>query len=195
MNILAFTDSHFDEHVDQQLIDKAKDVDIVICAGDFTNFGRNIDQIIKDFLKFEKPVLIIPGNHEEGEDFKRFRKFKNLKFIHKSGFVLEDYLFVGYGGGGFSERYRDFESIIPKIKLRKRDRKIILVTHAPVYGTTTDYLDHAGHVGSKSSVKFIKEINPLLVICGHIEENSGQIDNIGKTIIVNPGSEGSILEI
>jgi len=195
MNILAFTDSHFDEHVDQKLIDKAKNADVVVCAGDFSNFGRNIDQIIKDFLKFEKPVLIIPGNHEEGEDFQRFNKHKNLKFIHKKGIVFGDYLFVGYGGGGFSERYRGLEAMIPKIKLKKKDRKIILVTHAPVYGTSTDYIDWAGHVGSKSAVKFIKELKPMLVICGHIEENSGQIDNIGKTLIVNPGPDGKILEV
>ena len=195
MNILAFADTHFDEHVDQKLIDKAKEADVVVCAGDFSNFGRNIDLIIKDFLKFNKPVLIIHGNHEEGEDFSRFKKHKNLKFIHKKGIVFGDYLFVGYGGGGFSEVYRDFEVMIPKIKERKKDKKVILVTHAPVYNTSTDYIDWAGHVGSKSSLKFIKEIKPMLVICGHIEENSGQIDNVEKTIVVNPGPEGRILEV
>ena len=35
----------------------------------------------------------------------------------------------------------------------------------------------------------------MLVICGHIEENFGQIDNIGKTIIINPGDKGQILEV
>lgn len=195
MKILAFTDPHFEDKVDQKLIDKAKEADVVVCAGDFTWFGRNIDKIMKDFVKFDKPFIFVHGNHEEGEDFKKFSKYKNLKFIHKKGLVMGDYLFVGYGGGGFSQRYADLEKMIPKIKAKKGNKKVIFVTHAPVYGTSTDYLEWAGHTGSKSAVEFIKEIKPMLVICGHIEENFGQIDNIGKTVIILPNDTGRILEV
>ncbi|MCD4759572.1 metallophosphoesterase [archaeon] len=192
MKILAFTDTHFKEGIPKKLIDKAKDVDVVVCAGDFTRFGRNIDKIMKDFLKFEKPVAFVHGNHEEGEDFKNY---KQIKYLHKKGFIAGDYLFVGYGGGGFSTRYPDLEEMIPRINKRKGNKKVIFVTHAPVYGTSTDYLEHAGHVGSKSALKFIKEVKPILVICGHIEENFGQIDHVGKTIIILPNDTGRIIEV
>nr|MBA4405456.1 hypothetical protein [Nanoarchaeum sp.] len=195
MNILAFTDTHFESHIPAKLIAKAKEADLVVCAGDFTNFGRNMKQIMKDFLKFNKPVILIPGNHEEGEDFKEYKQYENIKMIHKKGFVFKDFLFIGYGGGGFSERYDDLEAMIPKIKAKQTTKKIIFVTHAPVYGTSTDKLPGVGHVGSKSALKFVKEIKPMLVLCGHIEENFGQIDNVGKTIILNPGNEGQILEL
>jgi uncharacterized protein len=193
MKILAFADPHFKESIPKKLIAKAKDVDLVLCAGDFTWFGANFDKIMKDFSKFKKPVGFVHGNHEEGQDFRKLPK--HIKFLHKKGFVVGDYLFVGYGGGGFSERYPDLEEMIPKIKKRKGNKKVVLVTHAPVYGTTTDYLDHAGHVGSKSALKFIKEVKPMLVICGHIEENFGQIDHVGKTIVILPNDTGRIIEV
>ena len=194
MNILAFTDPHFDEKISSKLISRAKKADVVVCAGDFTNFGRNFDKIIKDFDKFEKPTIIVPGNHEEGEDFKLITN-KQVKFLHKKSIVIGDYLFFGYGYGGFSEKYKDLEKLIPKLKEKAKGKKVIFVTHPPIYGTSTDFVDWAGHVGNKSALKLIKEIKPMLVICGHIEENSGQIDNVEKTIVVNPGPEGRILEV
>jgi uncharacterized protein len=195
MNILAFTDPHFSETINNKLISRAKDADIVVCAGDFTNFGKNFNSILKDFNKFKKPTLIVPGNHEEGEDFSILKGNKKVKFLHKKSIIVKDYLFFGYGYGGFSERYGDLEKLIPELKKRSKGKKVIFVTHAPVYGTSTDYIDWAGHVGSKSALKLIKEIKPMLVICGHIEENFNQIDHIGKTIIINPGDKGKILEV
>lgn len=195
MDILAFTDPHFAETINSKLISKAKKADIVICAGDFTNFGKNFNKILKDFDKFKKPTLITPGNHEENEDFSVLKKNKKVKLLHKKSIVIDDYLFFGYGYGGFSEKYGDLEKLIPKLKKLAKGKKVIFVTHAPVYGTSTDYIDWAGHVGSKSALKLIKEIQPMLVICGHIEENFNQIDHVGKTIIINPGDKGTILEI
>ena len=195
MNILAFTDPHFYGAINSRLIAKAKKADIVVCAGDFTNFGKNFNKLIKDFNKFKKPTLIIPGNHEEGEDFSILKNNKKVKFLHKKSIVVGDYLFFGYGYGGFSERYKDLEKIIPSLKKRSKGKKVIFVTHAPIYGTKTDYIEWAGHVGSTSALKLIKEVKPMLVICGHIEENFNQIDSVGKTVIINPGDKGKILKV
>jgi len=194
MKIFAFTDCHCEDRLDSKLIDNSKEAELIVCAGDFTTFGRNIDKIMKDFSKFNKPVLIIHGNHEEGEDFKKFN-ISNVRYLHKKFYIKDNFVFFGYGGGGFSERYTDLEELIPKIKEKSKGKKLIVITHAPVYGTTTDFSDWAGHVGSKSALKLIKETKPALFICGHMEENSGQIDNVGKTIIINPGDEGKLIEI
>ena len=36
---------------------------------------------------------------------------------------------------------------------------------------------------------FIKEVQPLAVVCGHIHEGAG-IEKIGDTVVINPGSLG-----
>ena len=53
-----------------------------------------------------------------------------------------------------------------------------------------------GHSGNKSIKKFIMSERPNLVICGHLHENFGVIDKIGKnSMLVNPGAKGKIIEI
>lgn len=57
----------------------------------------------------------------------------------------------------------------------------------PVYvGGTPEMV----HVGSASVRKAIEEYQPILGLHGHIHESSG-VDKIGKTLVMNPGSEYS----
>ena len=107
----------------------------------------------------------------------------------------DGHLFMGYGGGGFGFTDKNFEKIAERFKrLIREDDKVILVTHAPPYGTKTDKIGKE-HCGNKSIRKFIEKEKPDLAICGHIHECAGKEDKIGKTKIVNPGWKGKILEI
>ncbi len=65
----------------------------------------------------------------------------------------------------------------------------VLVSHSPPKG----YLDLSnyhggGHVGSEAVLKWIKENQPLLGLHGHIHESPG-VERLGKSTLVNPGSE------
>jgi Icc-related predicted phosphoesterase len=51
------------------------------------------------------------------------------------------------------------------------------------------------HVGNKDFRSFIERIKPNLVICGHIHETAEKKDKIGKTIVINPGWEGVVVEL
>ncbi len=77
--------------------------------------------------------------------------------------------------------------------------------HCPPYGTNLDLAPKltkdlrpvaiAGmiqyeHVGSKAVKKMIEKYQPVVGLHGHIHESSA-IDKIGRTVVVNPGSEYS----
>ena len=47
----------------------------------------------------------------------------------------------------------------------------------------------------ESILKAIKEVNPLLVVCGHIHESAGNIDRVGNTILINPGPVGRVINL
>jgi Icc-related predicted phosphoesterase len=84
--------------------------------------------------------------------------------------------------------------------------------HVPPYGFALDLapelskdliqaLDRKIHVGSRSVAKMIQKYQPFLSLHGHIHESRG-IQKVGKTTMINPGSEysegilrGVILEI
>jgi len=90
---------------------------------------------------------------------------------------------------------RKFEKAMKKFDGKiKKAKKFILIIHQPPYKTKLDMVMDV-HCGNKSFTRFIKEKKPSLVICGHLHENEGKEDKIGKTRIVNPGPFGKILMV
>ena len=59
--------------------------------------------------------------------------------------------------------------------------------HQPPKDTCCDIVSAGFHVGSPLLRQFIEQVQPLIVVTGHIHESAG-IDHIGRTVVVNPGS-------
>jgi len=200
MEILAFVDTHGNEKALKEIINKSKKADIIVCAGDISIFENNLDRLLAQLNELKKMVLIIPGNHEDSSDIDQLTKvFENITNIHKKSFVKEDYLFLGYGGSGFSTVDSEFDKVSKKFektikKFSKDKKKVILITHAPPYKTKIDQIMD-DPCGSKSIKSFIIKVKPDLVISGHLHENAGKEDSIGKTKVINPGPFGKFISI
>ena len=198
MRLLVFSDVHGDKKVIEKIIKKAEkdDPDFLICAGDLTMWGHDLETLLNMFNKLDKPLIIIPGNHEEEKELKKVCKnYRFIIYLHKTCYEINDFLFFGYGGGGFSRRDNEFESIADRIKKEIKNKKIIIITHAPPYKTKLDKIPGLGHVGNESIMKFIKETGPKLLISGHIHDCVGKRGRIRETVIVNPKKFGEIIEI
>ncbi|MBU0930103.1 MAG: metallophosphoesterase [Nanoarchaeota archaeon] len=199
MKILAFVDLHSDFTYLKKIIKTAKEKqpDFLVCAGDISDFGNDIEKIFKELSELNIPMLIIPGNHESSSTINQLcKKYKFAVNINKACYEVNEYCFLGYGEGGFSEEDPEFDELAEKFKKNlDKNKKLILVSHAPVYGTKVDYLSTLGHRGNKSIRRFIAEVKPKLVICGHFHDTATQIDRIGYTTIINPGKYGKIILI
>jgi uncharacterized protein len=199
MKILAFSDTHLNKSCIQKIKKKAKKVDILVCAGDVSLMGMGLATILKDLNRIKKPIYIIPGNHEEPPTKLRnyCKKLKYLIYSHKKAIKIGEFTFFFWGCGGFALNNPHLEKAMHKFKKRiKKGEQIIFITHGPPHKTKLDYLDWAGHVGCKSIRKFIREIKPVLHISGHIHENMKKKEVLfKKTLIVNPGPDGMILEV
>ena len=90
------------------------------------------------------------------------------------------------------------ENLVAKIQNKQN---AIFNFHAPPYGYALDLApeltadlvqaaDRKIHVGSKAVAKMIQKYQPLLRLHVHIHESRG-VQKIGKTTIINPGSEYS----
>ncbi|MBN1792393.1 metallophosphoesterase family protein [Candidatus Woesearchaeota archaeon] len=196
MRLLVFTDVHGDERIIKRLKKKAKKTDLVLCAGDITIFEHNMRRILQELNRIGKPLLLVHGNHEgESNLRKACKQHKNIVFLHKRFYEQEGVLIVGYGGGGFALRDKEFERFEKRIRAkRKKDQKLVVMFHGPPYKLKVDRI-MGEHAGSKSYTDFIKKQKPKIVICGHLHENNYKHDKIGKTIILNPGPEGRIITI
>jgi Icc-related predicted phosphoesterase len=187
MKILTFVDTHGNKTAINKLLSLSKKVDLLVCAGDLTNFGEDLNKILKILEKTNKPLLIIHGNHESEQLLKQAKKkFKFIKFIHNKVYTINNYAFFGYGGGGFEQEDKSLEALIPKIKKETKGKILTFITHQPPYNTKLDIINKKP-AGSKSITKFIQELSPKFNICGHLHENINKKDRINKTFIINPG--------
>ena len=202
LRILAFSDLHGSEKALAAIAKKAKKADLLVCAGDFTVFEHNILRIMRKLDAIGKPVMLVNGNHEDDMLVAEICKtLKNVKFVHRKvycGSEFPHYASVGHGGEGFDTVSEDFERFARGIsfrlqQLRKKGKKAIFVTHQPPHNTKVDYIWN--HHGNKSYTKFVKKIQPLLHVCGHLHETQGKKDRIGKTLVINPGPKGTVVEV
>ena len=201
MKLLAFTDIHGSltalRRIEQKV--KSQKPDLLVCAGDISIFEHGIAGIIRKLNRLNKKILIVHGNHEDASTFvKCSRLFKNIIFIHAKHFVEDNIIFFGYGGGGFSNIDKPFEKIakakFSKIIKENEHKKIVFVTHAPPYKTRLDRLGK-NHAGNKSFRNFVEKNNIVLMVSGHLHENFGKEDKIGKTKVINPGPFGRMIEV
>jgi uncharacterized protein len=191
MKILAFSDVHSDVQAMRRLARKSADV--VVCAGDFTNFGDRTKQMLSLMDRMGKPVFLVHGNHEDPSAVEQAcRALKNVHFIHKKAHLHGKYVFIGHGGEGFALESKDFERFARKVRVEK-GKKIIFVTHQPAHNTTLDFI--WAHHGNKSYRRFIIRKKPALAVCGHLHETAGKTDHIRKTRIVNAGKKGMLLTL
>lgn len=200
MKLLAFVDIHGSLKAIKKIAEKAKKSkpNLLVCAGDLSIFEQGLDYLIYRLNKIGLPILIIHGNHETDSDLKKACSlFKNPVFLHKKSYKTKDCLFLGYGGGGFSLIDKAFKKTAKKFEKdikKNKGKKIVLVTHAPPHNTKVDMIMEQ-HCGNKTIKQFITKVKPDLVITGHLHENSGKEDKVGKTKIINPGPFGKIIKL
>jgi uncharacterized protein len=203
MKALFFVDTH------GKPLDKirklSRDAEVLVCLGDWTVFESDMKEQLRELNSIGKPVVLIHGNHEDPEDVEMASHgLPNIHFIHKSYFTFKNVIFFGYGGGGFSHLDHKFEILSDAFmkdlaqmeKKSNQSYKLILLTHAPPYGTTLDDMgDSWGHVGSKSIRKFIEKHQPHMAFSGHIHECFNRQDKIRNTFMMNPGPNGIIITL
>jgi len=194
MKIIAITDLHGNI---KPIITYLKDnkVDLIIIAGDITNFGPPElgEDLLNEISSFGVPVLAIPGNCDPESIHVNIDQSQAIN-IHARNMIIKNIGICGFGGSNPTpfdtplefEEIQIYDEAKKAINGIENEEITLFITHAPPYGTKTDLLPSGAHVGSKSLRKIIEEMQPTLNICGHIHEARGT-DKIGNTTIVNPG--------
>ncbi len=195
MKLLAFTDYHESDTCFAQIKKKAAEADVLLCCGDFTIFGNNAEKELLRLNKLGKPVILIPGNHEDGNPIDELcEELENVYNADRSVVQLDHFSVFGYNNGGFTREDKELENLLPQVK-KNMIQPLIMITHGPPSNTKLDKLPFFGHVGNKSINKAIKELKPKILFCGHLHETFGVKDKIENTLIINPGPVGMIVEI
>ena len=181
-----------------------------------TTIGNHDHPIADDVTDVRKPKNAWEWEWNSKNHFSNFiNKLKNVKRIDYSFFRFRDFVFVGARGHSFpghvkSKAYKrsrkKLEKIFKRFSKENKKGKLIFVTHVPLYETKLDLIKAKDahelaknkHCGGKMFRRLVEKYQPILHLCGHVEESKGK-DKVGKTVSVNCGSihngDLSIVEI
>ncbi len=149
----------------------------------------------------QQRVLAVAGNDDFPET-KIVLKAKNVHDLHNSPFVHQNFVFIGVeastsGPALLQHSEEEVEQHLRKQVMTAKDKTLIVLSHAPPYGTLDLGIrfarpeDGASHIGSTALRDFVIKSSPQLVVCGHCHSQGKLASNLGKAKIVNVSSHDS----
>jgi Icc-related predicted phosphoesterase len=170
------------------------EADIVLLAGDITNFGgtQQTRAVLDTLGRFAKRILAVPGNCDP--------QTVDAYLTHAS-VKLHGRAVCGDGGGGVGAGGALPElGQLPNVAGEKmftdaldrglaqcqNPQRLILVTHQPAWNTALDTVAPGRHAGNRAIRYFIDRTRPSLAISGHLHDIIGT-DCLGPTTLLNPG--------
>ncbi len=199
MKILAAGDLHGDTTLAHKLAEKAEkeNVDLVVLCGDITMADSSTDNLIGEFSKKHKKVLLIPGNHETVATADFLAELYGATNLHGYSVKVGDVGFFGAGGANIGLFQLSEDEIFDLLKQGygglKDVKKKIMVTHVHPEGTKMEKFTGL-FPGSSGINKAIKKFHPDILLCSHVHEAEGIEEIVGKTKVINVGKVGKIIE-
>ena len=194
--ILAASDIEGDSAATKKLANKAKKegVDLVVLAGDLTGWNEG-DEILKPFIDKGQRVVFVPGNHDTSEMARFLTELYGVKNVGNHYVKYEDVGVIGVGSpdGQLSiDEKKAFSKLKADFKKVKDLEKKIMVSHLNAAGTKSEF---SGFEGSTGVRKAVEELQPDVLIHGHIHEAEGLSERIGKTRVYSVGKKGKVIEL
>ena len=201
MKLLVISDLHAANQILDKMDEQFSKADGVLFAGDFAEcFKPETGKAALDKLCLKHDTIFAVLGNCDNEDFMEELEARDI-CVENTLVFHEGLAVAGAGGGtiftGKTEFERTEEDILSDFNIINTSveqtgdkslwQNLVLISHNPPKDTKCDAVNAELHAGSQMFTDFIKENQPLAVICGHIHEGYG-IDKIGNTTVINPGS-------
>jgi uncharacterized protein len=195
--LLIFSDIHNDWRTLERIL--SVEADFYVSAGDQVTWGKGLDRCGQILKTRGEKVWVLPGNHESADQIATLCDQNGLNNFHEQQFTAGGFHIAGLGyssptpfstPGEYSERQIE-ERLEPFAALSP----LVLICHAPPYGTALDQVKPGVHAGSTAVRDFIQRCQPAHFFCGHIHEAEGVSIEIGATRARNVGKKAYLLEL
>ena len=195
MRLLAFSDIHRDLRQAGRLAERARDVDVVLAAGDLASVHRGLEEVIEVLAAIETPTVLVAGNNETDAALRAACVgWSAAHVLHGQGVEIDGVSFFGLGGGVPVTPW-DWSFDLAEEEAAERlagcPRGAVLVVHSPPKG----HVDGSRRLGSQAVLEAIEDKQPRFAVCGHIHEAAGEQDRIGESRVLNVGPSGIVLDL
>lgn len=167
------------------------DCDMLLLGGDYSDniawYVRKMKPWLADIRARGIEIVGCAGNHDfPFQDNPRSVPSMDWTYLQDSGCERLGLKIYGspYTRYFFGWAFNLYEPQLAEKWAEIPDDTDILVLHQPPYMHGDLVADGQEHVGSPSLLARIKEIQPKLVVCGHIHSAYGRY-NIGDTVVLN----------
>lgn len=192
MQVLVFSDIHNDLEALKKIV--VRKADIYILVGDLSTLGKGLEEGGEILASLDEKLWLMPGNSETWEQAQALCKKYGFVDFHQKVVKKGDFVFAGLGYSTptpfntpgevseeeFEKAFKNFEGY----------QNLCLFCHNPPKDTQLDVIPSGAHVGSQAIRKFIEKEQPIYFFSGHIHENEGKIQRIGKTTCFGVGKRG-----
>jgi Icc-related predicted phosphoesterase len=197
LKLLIFSDIHTDWKTLEDLL--GVEADFYIAAGDQVTFQHGLDRCGEILQTRAGQMYVLPGNHESAADIENMCARFGLHNLHERSIQVGRWHVAGLGYSSPTPFHTPGEyteaKIAEKIEPFAALEPLVLICHAPPYGTALDQIRPGLHAGSKSIREFIDARQPEYFFCGHIHEAEGVEIRMGRTRARNVGKQGYLLEL
>jgi Icc-related predicted phosphoesterase len=195
VRLLAFSDIHRDMRQAGRLAERARDVDVVLAAGDLASVHRGLEEVIEVLAAIETPTVLVAGNNETDAALRAACVgWSAGHVLHGQGVEIDGVSFFGLGGGVPVTPW-DWSFDLTEEEAAERlaacPRGAVLVVHSPPKG----HVDGSRRLGSQAVLEAIEDKQPRFAVCGHIHEAAGEQDRIGESRVLNVGPSGIVLDL
>ena len=195
--LLIFSDIHNDWKTLEGIL--SVEADFYISAGDQVTWGRGLDRCGQILKTRGDKVWVLPGNHESASQIAGFCDRYGLNDFHQRHFTAGAWHIAGLGYSSPTPFHTPGEYTEAQIAERLAPfadlHPLVLVSHAPPYGTALDLVKPGLHAGSTAVGDFIVRCQPAHFFCGHIHEAEGVSIEMGRTRAHNTGKKAFLLEL
>ena len=173
--------------------------DLLVAAGDITKYF-NPGPAIAELDRLPVPVLALRGNSDRKQVEHLIHASANIGSLHLQRHEMGGIGIAGIGGTiplPFRTRVAFKETSLVRRLAEIAQNTEVLVAHPPPYGFL-DLVAGRAHAGWKRLTGLMTDLQPVLIICGHIHESAG-FALTGRTMVVNcamgGGRNGALIDL
>lgn len=207
MRIAATADLHFSpqnyDRIREQMNRVREDADLLVIAGDLTNYGRpqEMESLLNALVRLRVPIVAVLGNHDyesgQHEQLMQMMTAEGIKVLDGTGYEREGVGFAGTKGflGGFGRgiltafgepEVKAFvqASVDEALKLERAlsqlrtEKRVIVIHYAPIGDTIRgEPAEIFPYLGSSRLAEVADRHGASLILHGHAHHGSPE----GKT--------------
>ena len=207
MRIAAVADLHYSpqnyDRIREQMLRVRDDADVLVIAGDLTNYGRvaEMDSLLTMLTRLRIPIVAVLGNHDfesgQQDELMKLMAAEGIKVLDGTGYERDGVGFAGTKGflGGFGRgtltAFGEAEvktfvqvSIDEALKLERAmaqlrtERRVVVLHYAPIGETVKgEPVEIYPYLGNSRLAEVVDRHGAKLVVHGHAHHGSPE----GKT--------------